>query len=420
MSETDKDDEVAVPSRRGLIVAAGGAAAGLLALGRAAPADAADVVPVEGGGTGQTTAEAARGPAGLNVEHRVSFSDADHAVQPTDRYVAQTGALTAPRTVTLPAAAAVAPGYEVLVADESGTAGAVNRITIRGAGADAIDGAATTAIAVPFGSRRLRSNGTNAWTVVGDRRHATEITATPSGELVGADVAEQLLELDLRAGSLRRLHDLRNAWEDYDDFVNTANANGQVGKLGWHVGLSGGATVAYPVASEQMSGGVVRLGTGTTSASAYCVVHLGHRLFAGAPELVVEWRARLEALNNGLQDYTVAIGCANGPYPGATAGFGFVYAPGDTSWHVVSAASATTNVDTNVPADTAWHRFRITCDGAGALRFYVDDALVRTVTTNLPAAQMWSPSVTVRKSSGTGTARSVLVDYFFGRVELLR
>lgn len=100
------------------------------------------------------------------VAARTTFSNTDHTVTATDRYVAQVGTLTAPRTVTLPAASAVPAGWDVLIGDESGTVTATNTLTIARAGSDTINGLTAITITSPHDMRRLISNGTNGWTAV--------------------------------------------------------------------------------------------------------------------------------------------------------------------------------------------------------------------------------------------------------------
>lgn len=74
--------------------------------------------------------------------------------------------ITAARTVTLPAANAVPLGFRILVADESGNASGVNTITINRAGADTINGGASTVINTAFGVKELVSDGSSRWTII--------------------------------------------------------------------------------------------------------------------------------------------------------------------------------------------------------------------------------------------------------------
>lgn len=108
---------------------------------------------------------------------RTTFSNANYTVLATDRYVAQVGTMSAARTVTLPAANAVSAGYEITVADESGSVTAANSITVARAGSDTIlnpvDLHATTSVAIKSpDARTFRSDGTSKWmvTTAGTRR----------------------------------------------------------------------------------------------------------------------------------------------------------------------------------------------------------------------------------------------------------
>ena len=99
------------------------------------------------------------------LESRTVVADANYAVKITDRQVAYT-ALTAPRTVSLPAAAAYPPGAVLLIVDESGSCSATKTINVSRAGADTINGAASAVVSQAFGFVALESNGGAAWTIV--------------------------------------------------------------------------------------------------------------------------------------------------------------------------------------------------------------------------------------------------------------
>lgn len=97
---------------------------------------------------------------------RASFGDADYVVPTTDRYVALTAALTAPRNVSLPAASAYPGGMILTVQDEAGGVSAVNTLTLVPNGADTINGAASVVLKAPRAAILLRSNGANRWSVM--------------------------------------------------------------------------------------------------------------------------------------------------------------------------------------------------------------------------------------------------------------
>jgi hypothetical protein len=108
-----------------------------------------------GNGTGTETFQPVR---------RRAFSDTSITLNTVDRYVGQTGTLTAARTVTLMAANAVPAGTVITVTDESGSASSTNTITVQRAGADTINGGTGgIALNVSRGIVSLVSDGTSAW-----------------------------------------------------------------------------------------------------------------------------------------------------------------------------------------------------------------------------------------------------------------
>ena len=98
---------------------------------------------------------------------RVTFSDANFTIPAAARMVAQTGTMTAPRTVTLPAAGTVAAGQVVTVKDASGTVTGTNTITVVRAGSNTINGAtAGIVINTAYSARQFASNGADGWTAI--------------------------------------------------------------------------------------------------------------------------------------------------------------------------------------------------------------------------------------------------------------
>jgi hypothetical protein len=134
---------------------------------------------VADGGTGASTAAAAR--VNLGVDKVTTFSNADATVAATDKVVAQIGTLSAARTATLPAANAVSAGYEIIVADVSGTVTATNTIIIARAGSDTINGATSETIITAYGWRRLISDGTSKWTFDGGISRRTQAINAQTG-----------------------------------------------------------------------------------------------------------------------------------------------------------------------------------------------------------------------------------------------
>jgi hypothetical protein len=124
---------------------------------------------------------------------RTAVSDANYTALVTDRNVAYT-AVTAARTVTLPAAASYPTGTRLSVFDESGSCSAANSITAATAGSDTIDGATSAIIPVAYGYLALESNGSNKWTVIDTAAfNGTAPIFAPHGSNIQCVVVEDLI-----------------------------------------------------------------------------------------------------------------------------------------------------------------------------------------------------------------------------------
>lgn len=181
-----------------LPIAAGSAGQPLLSGGGGAAAQTYGTLGIAAGGTGGTTVAAAR--AGLAIDQRSTFSNAGYTVVSTDYLVAQTGILSAARTVTLPAASTFNAGRRLLVIDESGTATATNTISLAPNGTNKINGSNTTQVAInaAFGYIEIESDGVANWTSlrvsIGSPLEVAGILPTANGGTgLGSTTINQLL-----------------------------------------------------------------------------------------------------------------------------------------------------------------------------------------------------------------------------------
>ena len=111
-------------------------------------------------------AAAAAGTLGMQRLVRQTFSDANVTVTAGTTFLAQTGTVTAARTVTLPAASAYSAGAILTIADE-GSLG-IFWLVISRAGSDTISwpgatGQTSFRLRTTGGAVRMASNGSNAW-----------------------------------------------------------------------------------------------------------------------------------------------------------------------------------------------------------------------------------------------------------------
>jgi hypothetical protein len=127
-------------------------------------------------------------------------------------------------------------------------------------------------------------------------------------------------------------------------------------------------------------------------------------------------------LSTGDDAFSCWVGLHNGLAGGdPTTGFYFQYTPATgANWQAVCADNGSrASVDTEVPVTTGFHRLRFTSDGAGTARFYIDSALVGTITSKLPTTWWHAPCTSIAKRSGAA-ARDVVIDYFALRWEHAR
>lgn len=258
-----------------------------------------------------------------------------------------------------------------------------------------------------------------------DAHDASTISVVPTNEMVATDVQSALAQLDLRTRIDAFLDDQVVALTIVERFTNQTSTNAQHGREGWSHSLSGTGALVSPVSRlfTTTTGGGRILQTGTT-ASGKASLNL-QRIVAGSPVMVCEWRARLVALNDAADQYTARLGLTNGTGTATpTDGLWFEYtSSGGANWRARARnnGGTTTTVNTGVPADVAYHRFRIVVDGGGTAMFFVDDMSVprATLTSGLPASpRQTGPVAAIAKNLGTKD-RALVVSWFLARIEQL-
>ncbi len=100
--------------------------------------------------------------------NRQTFSNSDVTMSNKTSILAQTGTMTAPHIVTLPAVSASGSGNIIKIIDESGTVTGPKKIIVDASGADAINGDPSYNIIKKYGYVRLESDGISKWTIVGE------------------------------------------------------------------------------------------------------------------------------------------------------------------------------------------------------------------------------------------------------------
>ena len=123
----------------------------------------------------------------VDILSRQTFSNANVTVSATTTQLAQTGTLTAARTVTLPLANSKASGFRIDIVGESGTSSPTNKIILARSGSDLINGLTTLdAITFPNGAVYCVSDGVSRWSVFFSRNNAL-VSAPTAGWVRPAD-----------------------------------------------------------------------------------------------------------------------------------------------------------------------------------------------------------------------------------------
>jgi hypothetical protein len=129
------------------------------------------------------------GSSALTSDDRVAYGNANASIAANARVVAINAALTAPRTLTLPAANAPgAPPY-IIIVDEARGVSAANPLSIQRAGSDTINGVATPVVLDTAGAAViLTRNGSANWTAINTGGSAAFTGTSLAAISVGTEV----------------------------------------------------------------------------------------------------------------------------------------------------------------------------------------------------------------------------------------
>ena len=222
--------------------------------------------------------DAAQAVQRLLFPKRSPAADAAYAIKATDTYIG-VSALTAARTLTLPAASAYPAGHILTVADEKGACSASLTVTLSPAGSDTVNGAASLVLSVPNFNVRLSSDGAAKWVVsgrgvplLGDASGAT--VALSSGATAGT-LANQLATMPVSPAQQSAINAaqssaISSAASDATSKASTAQSNaiaaslqrssnlsdlGNAGTARANLGLGGAATLSVGTAAGTVAAG---------------------------------------------------------------------------------------------------------------------------------------------------------------------
>ena len=245
---------------------------------------------------------------------------------------------------------------------------------------------------------------------------STDVTSTELGYLSGVTSA-----LPTQLNNKQQLQNLNNVSRN-DHFIAPTTA----GALNWQIGAIGAAAGVTTSVNSQNSTtramGVLQLSTGLVSNSVV-TMHLGiTSMLLGYAIIIQHWRIAITTLSDGTNTYTIRMGL--GDVVGAGDFVDGAYFEYDSTlsanWRTCTSSNSSRTKNNSAVAVSdgdQWVDFRIESD-ASQVRFYIENNLVDTITTNIPtgAGRDCGPMLKTQKLVGS-TARFFFIDYYSDNVD---
>lgn len=205
--------------------------------------------------------------------------------------------------------------------------------------------------------------------------------------------------------------------ELFDHFIGTG-----AGRLGWYNASSVGTADTAPANTDNKTPGILRLHTGASAAgrgvrslaNAFSGVVAAGFIIGNGP-ITVEMRVRIDTLSTGTEEFSTVLGLSDQTNLDTNA-IRFLYQRTvSTNWLISAmAGGVATNTSSGVPVVAGvWYKLRYEINALGtSVEYFIDGVSVGTVTTNIPAGVIITPTMRCVKSIGT-TGRYTDVDYYY-------
>jgi hypothetical protein len=220
---------------------------------------------------------------------RTAVADANYTALATDRSIAYT-AITAARTVTLPASSSYPTGTRLTVFDESGACSATNTITLSPNGSDTIDGASSAQIKSAYGYLALQTNAAGKWTIVDQAGASGGVSSlnTLSGALsiaatdgTAVSASGTIVSVGGPGGMVNKFRNgTMDVWQRGTSSL-TATTSGSYTADGWIVTPTGASVTASQAAGRLLTKNSLQV-TGASSATDVQVAQRIESLIAAA------------------------------------------------------------------------------------------------------------------------------------------
>lgn len=238
------------------------------------------------------------------------------------------------------------------------------------------------------------------------------ITQSAVSKKADADLLRNILFMDPRRGFIEHTEWLRAF----------ADANSYEGETGWYNSVTGAGAVVQAATGNIYNRvhGILHLKTGTTATGEARAYKGPVNLQAGDGLTEFEASAVLDALSDGTNRFEINIGFASAKYgTSPRRGIGFYYRDdvngGKWLCSVEDTTSGKTEVDSGITVVAGtWYNLEARINAGGtSVAFYIDDALVATITTDIPTGttKLFANWIDIIKSLGT-SAKDLFIDYF--------
>lgn len=206
-------------------------------------------------------------------------------------------------------------------------------------------------------------------------------------------------------------------WTDCEELETAVPINTAQRMIGTPFSLqtSGAASGVSQVGSADSTYGALQFDTGTTTAGRAIIRAGGFtHTFTATDRVRVGARLKTATVSDGTDTFTIRVGFVTASlFTAGTAPANGLYfeAPADGSnWDCIAMASSTpTTTDSGVAVSTSYQQLAIWYDEiAGSAYFYINEALVATISSGFPSAAV-AAGLAIVKSAGT-TARTCNLD----------
>lgn len=200
------------------------------------------------------------------------------------------------------------------------------------------------------------------------------------------------------------LYDYRNSIAQQDDFIFGSSSDGSIGSLGFN--FAGTYAAGVGIANRP---GIVNLSTGAVLGTIARMNTFGSTSVIGSLKQIT-WIVSLVSNDANTIVRIGSVSAWNSDPPNE--GVYFERLDTDTNWFAVTRTGSVSaaRVDTGIATSVAYRKFSIKYTPT-VIEYYIDDVLVATQTTQIPASSIVNtPGLHIKNS--TAASKSMNIDYF--------